>query len=105
MCLPLLPPQHSHSKLLRSQTLCSQTLLTIPHRFDTLSRMAKPALGRGLGALLGGSPIAKAPAPLSIPATIPDISDVPDTRPRVQHIALEKIRPCSLQPRKDFSAE
>src|SRR5438105_4196886 len=77
----------------------------MPCGLDTLSDMAKPALGRGLGALLGGSPIAKAPAPLSIPATIPDISDVPDTRPRVQHIALEKIRPCSLQPRKDFSAE
>src|ERR1051326_8042961 len=28
--------------------------------------IAKPALGRGLGALLGGSPIAKPPSPVSI---------------------------------------
>jgi len=67
--------------------------------------MAKPALGRGLGALLGGNPIAKPPAALSIPARMPDISAVPDTRELVQHVPLENIRPCSLQPRKDFSSE
>src|SRR5205823_4670349 len=38
-------------------------------------------------------------------ARMPDISAVPDTRERVQHVALENIRPCSLQPRKDFSSE
>jgi ParB family transcriptional regulator, chromosome partitioning protein len=71
------------------------------------ARMAKPALGRGLGALLGGSPVLTPPAaapaapvpPLAVP--IP----APDTRERVQRVPLDRIRPCPLQPRKDFSAE
>ena len=69
--------------------------------------MAKPALGRGLGALLGGAPPighppATAPA-LSAPTHI--VSDPPDTRERVQRVPLDRIRPCSFQPRKDFSTE
>jgi ParB family chromosome partitioning protein len=67
--------------------------------------MAKPALGRGLGALLGGSPIAKPPAPLSIPATISAIPAVSDSSERIKRVALDNIRPCSLQPRKDFAPE
>jgi ParB family chromosome partitioning protein len=72
--------------------------------------MAKPALGRGLGALLGGSPVltptapppaVQPPAPLASPAPAP----APDTRERVQRVPLDRIRPCPLQPRKDFSAE
>ncbi len=71
--------------------------------------MAKPALGRGLGALLGGSPVLTQPAPA--PASAPSISapvaspPAPDTRERVQRVPLDRIRPCPLQPRKDFSAE
>jgi ParB family chromosome partitioning protein len=67
--------------------------------------MAKPALGRGLGALLGGNP------PLTQPATTPSIQPVviaapaPDNRERVQRVPLDRIRPCPLQPRKDFSDE
>jgi ParB family transcriptional regulator, chromosome partitioning protein len=70
--------------------------------------MAKPALGRGLGALLGGNP----PLPQSIPAPI--IQSVvttiapppaPDNRERVLRVPLHKIRPSALQPRKEFSAE
>ena len=67
--------------------------------------MAKPALGRGLGALLGGNP------PLTQPATAPSVqpvavaSPVPDSRDRVQRVPLDRVRPCPLQPRKDFSAE
>jgi len=67
--------------------------------------MAKPALGRGLGALLGGNP------PLTQPATAPSVQPVaaaapaPDNRDRVQRVPLDRIRPCPLQPRKDFSDE
>ena len=67
--------------------------------------MAKPALGRGLGALLGGNP------PLTQPATAPSVQPVvaaapaPDNRERVQRVPLNRIRPCPLQPRKDFSDE
>jgi ParB family chromosome partitioning protein len=67
--------------------------------------MAKPALGRGLGALLGGNPIAKPPGPATssnqaqgpIPAT--------EKRDQVQRVALDRIRPCPFQPRKVFTAE
>ncbi len=67
--------------------------------------MAKPALGRGLGALLGGNP------PLTQPAAAPSVQPVvaatpaPDSRDRVQRVPLNRIRPCPLQPRKDFSDE
>jgi ParB family chromosome partitioning protein len=66
--------------------------------------MSKPALGRGLGALLGGNPPAKPaepPATLSLPAPIP----APDNRDRVQRVPLNRIRPSALQPRKEFSDE
>jgi ParB family chromosome partitioning protein len=69
--------------------------------------MAKPALGRGLGALLGGSPVLTSPAPAppaQPPAQIVPLA-APDTRERVQHVPLDRLRPCPLQPRKDFSAE
>jgi ParB family chromosome partitioning protein len=65
--------------------------------------MAKPALGRGLGALLGGSPIAK-PAASASSAT-PLATAAPDPHERVQRVSLDRIHPCPFQPRKDFSAE
>jgi ParB family transcriptional regulator, chromosome partitioning protein len=63
--------------------------------------MAKPALGRGLGALMGGakSSTTSPAAPASNPP--PAL----DTRERVERIALSRIRPCSFQPRKKFSDE
>jgi len=69
--------------------------------------MAKPALGRGLGALLGGSPVLapSAPAPAAQPPLTPAPAPAPDTREHVQRVPLDRIRPCPLQPRKDFSAE
>jgi ParB family transcriptional regulator, chromosome partitioning protein len=70
--------------------------------------MAKPALGRGLGALLGGNPVLTPPAPAPTAPPVPPLAaptPVPDTRERVQRVPLDRIRPCSLQPRKDFSAE
>ena len=67
--------------------------------------MAKPALGRGLGALLGGSPVAKPPTPGSAPSSVSEgipVSEAPD---RIRRVPLGQIRPCHLQPRKDFSRE
>ncbi|HLP75560.1 MAG TPA: hypothetical protein VK327_01470, partial [Candidatus Paceibacterota bacterium] len=70
--------------------------------------MAKPALGRGLGALLGGAPTTAKPPQQSSPAPTP-ISTAPaapipsvDERERVQRVPLRRIQPCSFQPRKDF---
>ncbi|HTL57967.1 MAG TPA: ParB/RepB/Spo0J family partition protein [Candidatus Limnocylindrales bacterium] len=65
--------------------------------------MAKPALGRGLGALLGGSPVAKPPLSAAVPTTVPPIAV--DPRERVQHVPLTRIVPCPFQPRKDFSPD
>ena len=69
--------------------------------------MAKPALGRGLGALLGGSPVLTQPAPGPASSALSPVAPppAPDTRERVQRVPLDRIRPCPLQPRKDFSAE
>jgi ParB family transcriptional regulator, chromosome partitioning protein len=67
--------------------------------------MAKPALGRGLGALLGESPIAKPPVPVPASTTVPGAALATDARERVQRVALDRIRPCPFQPRKDFSPE
>ena len=68
--------------------------------------MAKPALGRGLGALLGGNPPLTQPAPLSsLPPPVIAVTSAPDNRERVQRVALNKIRPSALQPRKQFSEE
>lgn len=74
-------------------------------------RMAKPALGRGLGALLGGVsplarpavPVAEPAAPTTTTATAPPA--VPDMRERVERVPIARVRPCPLQPRKDFSEE
>ena len=82
--------------------------------------MSKPALGRGLGALLGGTPVISNPAPIALPPTTvipimaspaakpgfaPAVAPAPAMRDQVRHVALTQIRPCALQPRKDFSAE
>jgi ParB family chromosome partitioning protein len=68
--------------------------------------MAKPALGRGLGALLGvGAPGQKpgGPSPASAPAGSPEAAA--DPRERVSRVPLKSIRPCPFQPRKDFPEE
>jgi len=66
--------------------------------------MSKPALGRGLGALLSGSPPITNPAPASPPPAAV-VAPLPDSRERVQRVPLNKIRPTAMQPRKEFSAE
>lgn len=80
---------------------CNLLKIDIPAVVGHPLRMAKPALGRGLGALLGGAissgkPAAPAVSVLSGPS--------PDGE-RVQHLALDRIRPSPFQPRKEFSAE
>ena len=62
--------------------------------------MSKPALGRGLGALLGGNPSLTQPA--SAPATP---AEAPDTHDRVQRVPLSRIRASAMQPRKEFAPE
>ena len=66
--------------------------------------MSKPALGRGLGALLSGSH----PITHSIPAvtaTVAAPAPLPDSHDRVQRVPLNKIRATAMQPRKEFSAD
>lgn len=68
--------------------------------------MAKPALGRGLGALLGGVPAAReSSAPAAQTPVNPDASAAAPETERVQRVALNRIRPCPFQPRKDFQEE
>src|SRR5215831_13515662 len=68
--------------------------------------MAKPALGRGLGALLGGNPVSKPPVPAAVPNANPQ-PDYPavDSRDHVHRVRLDRIVPCPFQPRKDFPEE
>lgn len=66
--------------------------------------MPKPALGRGLGALLGGSQPASSPAPDAQPAA--PGSSIPtgqDPVGGVRQIATNRVHPCPFQPRKSFS--
>ncbi len=66
--------------------------------------MSKPALGRGLGALLGGTqPAAKSPTPAQKQPIPPQVSTPgPDT---IRRVPLNKVQPCPLQPRKDFTED
>ncbi len=67
--------------------------------------MAKPALGRGLGALLGGSPVARPPGLTSIPSPGSESVPTAESAEGVRHVSLERIHPCPFQPRKNFSPE
>src|SRR5215472_15015278 len=67
-------------------------------------RMAKPALGRGLGALLGSTPIAKPVIAASASLGTATLTTI-DPGERIQRVPLENIRPCPFQPRKEFPAE
>jgi ParB family chromosome partitioning protein len=74
--------------------------------------MAKPALGRGLGALLGGAPVLSKPVPstpveqvIQIPSPPTATGVMPVAEETVRRVPLNKIWPSSLQPRKDFPTE
>ncbi|MDX1952712.1 MAG: ParB/RepB/Spo0J family partition protein [Verrucomicrobiota bacterium] len=72
--------------------------------------MAKPALGRGLGALMGGA------APVGRPPAAPSLAPVSKTTPEtaaspppaadsILRVPVVLVKPCAFQPRKDFSEE
>jgi ParB family chromosome partitioning protein len=68
--------------------------------------MAKPALGRGLGALMSGSPpVGKPVGPTASAASATHVPAASAGGEMVRRISLDRIRPCSLQPRKKFSEE
>ena len=55
---------------------------------------------------MGGSPAvgkASVPMPPAVPSA--DLSPAPELGERVRRVALDRVRPCSLQPRKKFSDE
>lgn len=62
--------------------------------------MVKPALGRGLGALLGSNPIKPAIASGTDPA-----GGAAFQGQRVQKVPITQIRPCPFQPRKEFTTD
>src|SRR5690349_15901070 len=66
--------------------------------------MVKPALGRGLGALLGAGPPSSKPA-FSTGLGTPAASSADQPTDGIRRVALNQIRPCPFQPRKDFSEE
>jgi ParB family transcriptional regulator, chromosome partitioning protein len=65
--------------------------------------MAKPVLGRGLGALLGGG--AGATKTTEGAVQTPVSPDDAEGRERVQRVPVTRVRPCAFQPRKDFAPE
>jgi ParB family transcriptional regulator, chromosome partitioning protein len=68
--------------------------------------MAKPVLGRGLGALLGGVPASADRAAQDAKSTASlAVSVATNGTERVERVALSRIRPCPFQPRKAFPAE
>ena len=68
--------------------------------------MSKPALGRGLGALLGSSPVTTKPAVSPAASSAPPPRETEEeSGGRVQHVALSRVHPCPFQPRKDFTPE
>lgn len=63
--------------------------------------MSKPALGRGLGALLGGTATVSHPAGiLPAPALSAPIDTTDGTR--VSRVPITRLQACPFQPRKDF---
>jgi ParB family chromosome partitioning protein len=62
--------------------------------------MSKPALGRGLGALLGNSPVQAPVAPASS-APPPPAEGFPGEV--VRRVPLPRVRPCAFQPRQHFA--
>jgi ParB family chromosome partitioning protein len=67
--------------------------------------MSKPALGRGLGALMAGNAVPVPPAGSFPPVAAAPVATATDNRDRVQRVPLHKIRATAMQPRKEFSAE
>jgi len=67
--------------------------------------MAKPALGRGLGALLGGNPASKPPVAASTTNPAPPAPEAGGTQQRVVRARMDRVVACPFQPRKHFAPE
>jgi len=71
--------------------------------------MSKPALGRGLGALLGGGGRPSAPPPATLAplpsASVPSGLAAVATENGVRKVSLDRVVPSPLQPRRDFTEE
>ncbi len=71
--------------------------------------MSKPALGRGLGALLGSGRAAAGPAtPSSAPSPAAAAESLAAAEPparAVRNVALDKVVPSPLQPRREFTED
>src|SRR5688500_5050074 len=67
--------------------------------------MSKPALGRGLGALLGHAPAKPPAATPPAPESPAPATAAVDSHDRVLRVGLDRIQPSPLQPRKDFTPE
>ncbi len=71
--------------------------------------MSKPALGRGLGALLGGGGRTSAPPPAALAPVSPPPQPTPATPAPtgngVRKVSLDRVVPSPLQPRRDFTEE
>jgi len=65
--------------------------------------MSKPALGRGLGALLGGGGRPSTPPPASVPSANPSPAPVPTTPPGLRLVPIDRVTASPLQPRRDFT--
>jgi ParB family transcriptional regulator, chromosome partitioning protein len=66
--------------------------------------MAKPVLGRGLGALLGGAGSTDRPAENNLSQASPPPAAA-EGGEQVRRAPVARVRPCPLQPRKNFSQE
>jgi len=68
--------------------------------------MAKPALGRGLGALLGSNSPLSSSSPTTVVPPL-GMAPIPPPAPgdRVQRVPLNRVRASALQPRKEFAPE
>lgn len=67
--------------------------------------MTKPALGRGLGALLGGGSSTVTRPAVGTPAPAPVANAAPHPGEQIERLPLGRVRPCSFQPRRQFAAE
>ena len=67
--------------------------------------MSKPALGRGLSALLGGGAVVAKSAPAPAPSAAVSLPPPAPVGVQVRSVAIARVRPCAFQPRKDFSAD
>src|SRR3954469_1010377 len=95
-----LNPIQSQTPLRRSIVAKTRRRIDINVPLTQSQSMAKPVLGRGLGALMGGASPAVKPSPeFSRPAPAAAAGE------RIEKIAVSRIRPCSFQPRKSFSEE